>query len=61
MSGQLFLRKEAFVPCESHPAACDFGPLYAESPSGNTDRWARLHGDSKSVQERMLFACSFFF
>ena len=29
MSGQIFLSKEAFLPCESHPAACDFGLLYA--------------------------------
>jgi len=32
MSGHLFLRKEAFVPCESHPAACNFGLLYVEPP-----------------------------
>ena len=61
MSGHLFLRKEVFVPCESLPAACDFGLLYVESPFGNSDRWARHHGDGKSVQERTMSACSFFF
>jgi hypothetical protein len=61
MSGQLFLSKETFVRCEIDASACDFGLLYAESPFGNTDRWARLDGDGKSVQERPLSACIFFF
>jgi hypothetical protein len=61
MSGHLFLGKEAFVPCESHPAACDFGLLYVESPFGNSDRWTRHHGDGKCVQEKTLSACNFFF
>jgi hypothetical protein len=59
VSGQLFLSKEAFVFCESHPAACDLGLLYAESPFGNTDKWALLHGNGKNVQERTLSVCCF--
>ena len=40
MSGHLNLMKAAFVPCESQPAAFDFGLFYVDSPFVNVDRWA---------------------
>jgi hypothetical protein len=51
------------VFCETHPAACDLGLLYAESPFGNTDKWDLLHGNGKKCPKKkaigMLFFVSF--
>ena len=61
MNDKLYLRKEAFVPCESQPAAWDFGVLHVESPFGNAARQTCLHSCRKSVQERTLSSCFFSF
>jgi hypothetical protein len=59
MRGQLYLRKEAFVPCESHPADYDFALKYVKSLSVKRTGGRLFDVDGRIAQERMLLACSY--